>query len=151
MISNAKHFNERTSEIHSDAEKIRKLVSHYMTKTNPAYQDPDYIPFPTPIPEDRDRIPHNVGYSQNEFNGEANIEDGKERARPKMILHGPSAAKDQSRHRASSTPAILGAADAGESFEGNTFQQAQDKIVTEMMDLTNEEYVETQILLSSTN
>ena len=133
MVSNAKHFNERTSEIHSDAEKIRKMVSHHMTKMNPAYQDPDYIPFPTPIPE----------AAQPSLDGEASTEEGKEKARPKMILHGPSAPRDQTRQRASSTPAIPGATDAGESFEGNTFQQAQEKVVTEMMDLTDEEYVKT--------
>ena len=151
MVSNAKHFNERTSEIHSDAEKIRKMVSHHMTKMNPAYQDPDYVPFPTPIPDATTNIPVDTGGTQDGLEMEDNTEEGKDKARPKMILHGPSAAKDQLRPRASSTPAIPGAADAGESFEGNTFQQAQDKIVTEMMDLTNEEYVETQILLTLTN
>ncbi|KAK2683695.1 Bromodomain [Fusarium oxysporum f. sp. vasinfectum] len=37
MISNAKEFYPRSTEIFEDAERLRKAVSNYMTKKNPAY------------------------------------------------------------------------------------------------------------------
>lgn len=142
LVSNAKSFNERNSEIFSAAEKVRKMVSNYMVKHNPAYKDPNYIPFPTPVP---DKDPENdTKHEENaevDAEGETDPEDIVEKPRRLMTLHGPSAEKEESRRRASSTPAVQDAADAGESFEGNTFQQAQEKIVTELIQLKNEECV----------
>lgn len=142
LVSNAKSFNERNSEIFSDAEKIRKMVSNYMTKHNPAYKDPNYTPIPTPLPANalnNDSI--QAENTEMDADGETDPEDVVEKPRRLVTLHGPSAEKEESRRRASSTPAVLDAADAGESFEGNTFQQAQEKIVTELIQLKNEECV----------
>ena len=50
MISNAKEYNERGSVIHDDAERLRKALSNYMTKTNPAYKTPGFVCQPTPLP-----------------------------------------------------------------------------------------------------
>ena len=139
LVSNAKSYNERNSEVFSDAEKIRKMVSNHMTKVNPAYRDPDYQSFPTPIPSD---IRENGVMKEDadaDAEGETDHEDPAGKPRRLVTLHGPSAEKEQIRRRASSTPAVLGAADAGESFKGNTFQQAQEKIVTELIELKNEE------------
>ena len=146
MVSNAKSFNERTSDVFSDAEKIRKMVCNYMIKVNPAYRDGSgYTPFPTPLPG----IKHNgtMTEQQKEENGEDVDADGDtdpeettaEKPRRTVTLHGPSAEKELTRRRASSTPAVQEAEDAGESFEGNTFQQAQEKIMTELIQLKNEE------------
>lgn len=33
-----------------DAERIRKMTSNYMVKANPAYKDPNYVAFATPLP-----------------------------------------------------------------------------------------------------
>lgn len=53
MVANAKQFNEDTSIVYADAERIRKMVSNFMTKNNPAYKAPGgYVAFPTPIPGD---------------------------------------------------------------------------------------------------
>lgn len=148
LVSNAKSFNERNSEIFSDAEKIRKMVSNYMTKHNPAYKDPNYTPVPTPVPvntlESDSKQEENA---EVDADGETDPKDVVEKPRRLVTLHGPSAEKEESRRRASSTPAVLDAADAGESFEGNTFQQAQEKIVTELIQLKNEEYVHTPTVL----
>src|SRR3981189_535327 len=35
MVSNAKDYNQKGSEIYDDAERIRKALSNYMTKHNP--------------------------------------------------------------------------------------------------------------------
>jgi hypothetical protein len=143
MVSNAKHFNEKTSEIHSDAEKIRKMISMQMSKLNPAYRDPDYVAFPTPIPsrtidsmDDETEIPEKPSVKKQP---ESPVEDAPKKPRRSVILHGPSAEKEEIRRRASSTPAVQDTVGAGENFKGNTFQQAQEKIMIEMINLTNDE------------
>ena len=147
MVSNAKSFNERTSDVFSDAEKIRKMVSNYMTKTNPAYKNGSgYTPFPTPLPgEAQNRViaRGNIvdGANEVDADGETDHEEIVEKPRRSVTLHGPSASNPVNRRRTSSTPAVQEAEDAGESFDGNTFQQAQEKIMTEMIQLTNDEYV----------
>lgn len=150
MVSNAKFFNERNSDVFSDAEKIRKMVSNYMNKVNPAYKDGSgYIPMPTPIPGEK--LNGTSGGTNNQEDGEEDDVDAdgetdlEEAVPPKprksVTLHGPSAEKEFNRRRASSTPAVQEAEDAGEDFEGNTFQQAQEKIMSEMIQLKNKEYV----------
>ena len=54
MVFNAKAYNEKASEVHRDAEKIRKMVTHHMKerKLNPAYQNQSYQSFPTPLPNE---------------------------------------------------------------------------------------------------
>ncbi|KAI5467456.1 hypothetical protein BGZ63DRAFT_27560 [Mariannaea sp. PMI_226] len=52
MIANAKDFYPRSSQTYDDAERIRKALSNYMTKNNPAYQTRGYQAQPTPLPPD---------------------------------------------------------------------------------------------------
>lgn len=56
LVFNCKALHERMSEPHRDAEKVRKMVTHHMKerKLNPAYADPNYQSFPTPLPEEDD-------------------------------------------------------------------------------------------------
>ncbi|RMZ91450.1 hypothetical protein DV736_g1317, partial [Chaetothyriales sp. CBS 134916] len=51
VVQNAKDYNDSRSEIFQDAERIRKALSNFMPKHNPAYEDPDYRAVPTPIPQ----------------------------------------------------------------------------------------------------
>lgn len=51
MVQNAKDYNTSGSPVFEDAERIRKALSNFMPKHNPAYQDPDYRATATPIPE----------------------------------------------------------------------------------------------------
>ncbi len=128
MISNAKSFNEKSSQIFSDAEKIRKAVSNFMVENNPAYQTENYKPFPTPVPEDWQ--PPVL---------EEEKEDPARSNRGMSNRRASSAATGQSTVRASATPGAHDMQGLGESFEGDTFQRAQEKIVAEMIDLKNEE------------
>ena len=140
LVSNAKSYNERNSEVFSDAEKIRKMVSNHMTKVNPAYRDPSYQSFPTPIPGGiQGNGPTKQEDAEADADGETDHENPEVKPKRLVTLHGPSAEKEEIRRTASSTPVVLGAADAGESFKGNTFQQVQEKIVTELIELKNEE------------
>lgn len=56
MVQNAKDYNSSKSDIFEDAERIRKALSNFMPKHNPAYQDPEYRAVPTPIPDHIARI-----------------------------------------------------------------------------------------------
>ncbi|KAM7224385.1 Bromodomain-containing protein [Rhypophila decipiens] len=51
MVMNAKEYYHKGSDIFEDAERVRKALSNYMTKTNPAYKlIPNYSCTATPIP-----------------------------------------------------------------------------------------------------
>jgi hypothetical protein len=53
MVTNAKEYYNKNSSTFEDAERVRKALSNYMTKTNPAYKlVPNFSCQPTPIPED---------------------------------------------------------------------------------------------------
>ncbi|TVY19201.1 Chromatin structure-remodeling complex subunit rsc1 [Lachnellula arida] len=52
MIANAKDYNQRGSEVYDDSERLRKALSNVMVKINPAYQNPGYSAYPTPLPSD---------------------------------------------------------------------------------------------------
>ncbi|KAK5195497.1 hypothetical protein LTR47_003810 [Exophiala xenobiotica] len=52
MVQNAKDYNHYKSAIYEDAERIRKAISNFMPKHNPAYLRADYRAYPTPIPQD---------------------------------------------------------------------------------------------------
>jgi cobalamin biosynthesis protein CobT len=52
MVKNAKDYYPRTSQVFEDAERVRKAVSNYMTKTNPAYRSvANYSSQPIPVPD----------------------------------------------------------------------------------------------------
>ncbi|KIX01465.1 uncharacterized protein Z518_09191 [Rhinocladiella mackenziei CBS 650.93] len=52
MVQNAKDYNHSKSPIFEDAERIRKALSNFMPKHNPAYLRPGYRAYPTPIPQE---------------------------------------------------------------------------------------------------
>ncbi|EXJ88614.1 hypothetical protein A1O1_05544 [Capronia coronata CBS 617.96] len=52
MVQNAKDYNHSRSPIFEDAERIRKALSNFMPKHNPAYLRSDYRAYPTPLPQD---------------------------------------------------------------------------------------------------
>lgn len=51
LVQNAKEYNDSRSEVFLDAERIRKALSNFMPKHNPAYANPEYRAVPTPIPQ----------------------------------------------------------------------------------------------------
>jgi Bromodomain len=59
LVQNAKEFNSTKSEVYEDAERIRKALSNFMPKHNPAYSDPAYRAYPTPLPGRTSDIRHN--------------------------------------------------------------------------------------------
>ena len=141
MIANAKSYNEKTSQVYADAEKIRKIVSVFMEKENPAYKTANYQPAATAVPHKGQHVKQETRDGQSTGTEEEETAgDRSSRRSGRNPASSPALAKEN--RRASSTPAVKDAEGAGESFEGDTFQQAQEKIISEMMNLTDDEYVD---------
>lgn len=139
MVSNAKSYNDKSSEFFSDAEKIRKLVVSYMSQNNPAYATGNYQPYSTPVPVDwRDRLQMPEEPQDLDAEGETDPDEPGQAIQPISNTVAELPARRSAR-RESSTPAVQDAEGAGESFDGNSFQQAQEKIMTELINLKNEE------------
>ena len=135
MISNAKSFNEKRSRVFSDSEKIRKILSRFMEEHNPAYRFSDYTAYTTPIPPDwQEKLQEQkAAQAKNaQVKDDPDEEEKPSGRRTRLVTHVGSSSAANNR-RASSTPAVQDAEGAYESFEGNTFQQAQEKIMTEMI------------------
>ncbi|KAL8850467.1 MAG: hypothetical protein Q9221_004609 [Calogaya cf. arnoldii] len=165
MISNAKSFNEKNSQVFSDAEKIRKAISNFMTENNPAYGSKDYKPFPTPVPEDWQPPPQPSTEDKSEEpvvepEVEPEVEtkaEADESTRGVSTLRASSVATGLSNAPESETPAVHVSDRLGQPFDGDTFQEAQEKIVGEMLELKNDECgtsnlpAETQLKFSSSD
>ena len=145
LISNAKTFNTKTSSLFSDAEKIRKMLSNYMIKNNPAYKTGQYVPMATPVPENWDALSTKQEDPRDEDVGEEDAEGETDNEEPVSVQRETQSAARSSipstsdNRPASATPAIQDAGDDEEGFEGKSFQQAQEKIVMELINLKNEE------------
>lgn len=142
MVSNAKSFNEKSSELFSDAEKIRKLVVSFMTKHNPAYETGGYTPYSTPVPVGwQNRLQTESEAHDIDADGETDPDEAINTTYTASVInatHATTTTKAADNREASLTPVIQDAEGAGESFEGNNFQQAQDKLLTEMINLKND-------------
>jgi hypothetical protein len=130
MVANAKEYNERGSEIFDDAERIRKAVSNYMTKHNPAYKTPGYVAFATPLPDE-----NGTNAENGDEDAEGEVEDEvpepptngrRAPARTKIIIKNHAS-------RTSATPVKPAPPPAGFDYAGLEFQEAQDKLVVDMM------------------
>lgn len=141
MVSNAKSFNEKSSDLFSDAEKIRKLVVSFMTKHNPAYETGGYTPYSTPVPVGwQNRLQIESEAHDIDADGETDPDEAVNTTNTARVINAtnPTITKPAGYREASLTPIIQDAEGAGESFEGNKFQQAQDKLLTEMINLKND-------------
>lgn len=130
MVSNAKFYNEKGSLVFSNAERIRKVVAAVMPKVNPAYKDPNYVPFSTTIPEGDDEEPS--------FE-EPIAEDTPMRAatNDRELRHGRS---ESTRRGTTSDAENEVGRGTPQSFEGDTFQGALERIVGEAIHLKDDEY-----------
>ncbi|KAL6919547.1 hypothetical protein FSST1_003573 [Fusarium sambucinum] len=166
MISNAKEFYSRSDPEFEDAERIRKALSNYMTKTNPAYEARGYQVLPTPFPDEdgaEDEQDENEDVDADEENGEdedeedepdedeeKGDEEGEEeeeelptsRRRTTITLkrRGPDrtpARRASTRGKETPKPAVPAAKPDHQyedmPFKGLSFQQAQEKLVEEVI------------------
>ncbi|CCU76933.1 Bromodomain containing protein [Blumeria hordei DH14] len=119
MVLNAKEYNEKGSIIHEDSERLRKTVSNYMNKHNPVYNQ---VPIPAalvpPIPGENCEINPNLREGQ-----EQDEKSNKKSHRSIKNLQ-------PARH---STLTLTRPRSSGSMFEGLTFQQAQERIIDDII------------------
>jgi hypothetical protein len=137
MVANAKQYNERGSEIFCDAERIRKVLCAFMKPNNPAYRNPNYSAFPTPLPNENGENDNDIDADGEDdpelMSKEANESLGRSR-RPQ---NGSQTSSAKPNGRGSTTPVVSNV--GGESFVGKTMQQAQEMILAELIELKDEE------------
>lgn len=114
MVQNAREYNQKGSQVYEDAERVRKAVSNFMVKTNPAYQSGTYNAFPTPYPDSKE------GSVDEEEEAEDIVSKKKGKATKNV------------RRRSSITPA-LSESYTSVGYAGLTFQQAQEKIMEDLL------------------
>lgn len=133
MVANAKVFNEAKSEIYADAERIRKMTSNFMTKANPAYKDPRYAAFPTPLPtvatEDETTAvkPHPIDRLEGDES-----RDYQPAATPAQQTRRSISAEKSADALKNTNNHVAGAQDE-QGYSGKTFQQAQEHLIVEMI------------------
>ena len=139
MIANAKSVSNKNTEVYSDAEKIRKMASTGMQRINPAYEDKDYAPAPTPLPDE------NGAEADSQDDEDASEEakeepapNGGERLSQRLRLNGPAGQSATPSERQSEAPSGAGFDKKNLSFEGKTFQAAQEAIVGSLMNYEDE-------------
>ncbi|KHJ32582.1 putative bromodomain containing protein [Erysiphe necator] len=127
MVLNAKEFNARGSLIYEDSERLRKVINNYMMKYNSAHKTTSGLaPLPISLPAE-DNKPIDLKSPQR-LNSE-------EPAMKKSIRISRS-----SQNSKSTTNSILPEPhDNEQSFEGLSFQQAQEKIVDDMISQKEQE------------
>lgn len=131
MVTNAKAYNEKGSEIWTDAEKIRKHTVEFMRANNPAYRDPSYVPFPTPLPEDTQSQRGSL-----QTDGRISAANGS------AVSQGDPASGDvHVSPRPSGTPGVPDLHEQDVGFAGKTFQEAQEMILGKVMNLQNDKSV----------
>lgn len=171
MIQNAKDFYDKKTEVYDDAERVRKTLSNFMTKNNPAYKlVSGYSAVPTPIPEELEAESDAEADGEDEAaeeDAEAEEDDAQEEAAEaeeeedaeaeseEDVGRGASRRRRASRQSARSpkkpaAPAPRAADRANVKpdhqyedvpYKGLSFQEAQEKIVEELIRRPDEEYV----------
>lgn len=116
MVTNAKAYNMKGSQIHEDAERIRKATSNYMSKYNPDHKQPNFAVAALDISTETLR-PNAGGRGAQPSPSKRSSRTGK------SVAQVPSG-----RQAPASKTARAG-------FAGLTFQQAQEKIVSDLLEL----------------
>ncbi|KAJ8058155.1 hypothetical protein OCU04_013010 [Sclerotinia nivalis] len=149
LVKNAKDYNERESIIHRDAERIRKAVVKFMTDNNPEYKtNPGLKLEPTPIapvesvvskpvePKPVEPAPIPTEQEDSDADAEGEPEDLEEEIKTEpvpVVKRRGRPPKNPGAPRKSTTPAVSDSQYAGVSFVGLTFQQAQEKILADVL------------------
>ncbi|KZF26130.1 Bromodomain-domain-containing protein [Xylona heveae TC161] len=122
MVANAKSYNETNSEIFNDAERIRKMLSSYLGKGVGRFpKAPETITSETALADAEGE--ENPAAAGEEFEPESAESRKRKRSRAERPV--------------SPTPVNGLQVDGkdGEKYEGTSFQQAQEMIITELIDL----------------
>ncbi|KAM5458962.1 hypothetical protein McanCB49686_001836 [Microsporum canis] len=146
MVANAKFYNEKSSQLFSNAERIRKIVVAEMPKVNPAYKDPNYLPFSTPLPNDEDAEFEEAEGGEEDEEEVEEVDDDQEETPVKPAEAEPETGTREERTRYSKrtstrTPTIDQAAEAKEDPEASVagrFRAALEAILNEAIRMLDE-------------
>jgi hypothetical protein len=135
LVNNAKAYNDKTSVIYQDAERLRKTASNWMVKHNPAYRDGNYVATATPIPGEDNSTPSKpprvTSTPRTAIAQTPTTQDLTDRPRRAAAI-AASATPAPSKLRQSASAALED--DNSAEYAGKTFQQAQEQIVKEIID-----------------
>ena len=158
MVNNAKQYNESKSEIYQDAERVRKMTFNHMSKANPAYQKGGYQAAPTPLPSENPSTQPDFQKGGTQVTATPMpSENPKTKIRltaqpanetPSTNKKPTRASDPQGQSRSASAAAVdeevekeAGVVNDLPSFEGKTFQKAQEQLISESMKYKDEPYV----------
>jgi hypothetical protein len=141
MVTNAKDFYSRGSEVFDDAERVRKALSNYMVKTNPAYKlTPGYTCQPTPLPDDPDAQADEDDEDgeddedDEEEDEEEQDEESEEEVKPRRRPGRPPKKTNQAAQaKLQDKNKKIEQEYEGIGYDKLNFQQAQEKIVEELI------------------
>ncbi|KAF2772071.1 Bromodomain-containing protein [Teratosphaeria nubilosa] len=142
MVQNAKDFNDPSSVIYGDAERIRKLVFNFMKINNPEYStNPNYTSFATPIPQTNGALLNGQNANGAELtNATASREASVKPGRSSVASKTSEAPSDRKTSVApSATPGVDDDGVTDIDFTGKSFQQAQADMISYLINYTDEE------------
>jgi hypothetical protein len=153
MIQNAKDFNIPKSEIYEDAERMRKLAYNYMKVNNPAYKlDPSYSSFPTPVPLEKAKLAGQAPRASEQARQSTGEDDKAQRGRTTKSSEPRSQPKPSMDPSEDPRESVVGNDEEGPdyNFEGKSFQEAQQIIISELLSHADVEYAHRIKLLNDT-
>jgi len=125
MINNAKQYNDKRSMVYEDADRIRKAVSNWMVRFNPAYKDPSYNAQATPMSD------HTMnGHVANSYTPMPASRRAAQQVQEQTPQRDTPAARERSEVAGGSSIAPEG--EDGD-YAGKTFQQAQEQVLSELI------------------
>ncbi|KAF2118178.1 Bromodomain-containing protein [Lophiotrema nucula] len=135
LVNNAKAYNDKKSIIYEDAERLRKTASNWMTKNNPAYRDGTYQAVATPVPGE-EPVPFGRPQPRPATTPKSSAATPDTTERPRRSAAAPQATTPApSKLRRSAVPEKVKAKENDNpEFDGKSFQQAQEKIIRELID-----------------
>jgi len=152
MIANNKEYYPKGSAQYDNAERLRKALSNYMTKTNPAYRRKGgYSAQPTELPSMSPTLPpavadpeHDDTDAMGEPDEDAEEDDPQPSRKPSVILRSrgpgrPSKGSAVVIKKSAVKSTKVDSEFEGVPYKGLTFQRAQEKIVEEMLRYKDDE------------
>lgn len=156
MLQNANEFYPKSSPQSEDADRIRKAANSFMSKHNPAYKDPEYEVVATPFEdEDEGDDAQENDDGDNNDDGEEDYDEEDAPANQTPSRRKSSAANrvvlisrdtpTRAARKGSAAPTPISGSKlpdheyANVPYKGLTFQQAQEKIVEEIVRRPDEE------------
>lgn len=139
MIQNAKDYNEPSSSIYSNAERLRKITFNFMKQNNPAYsRDPNYVSQPTPLPPAGQQDIFEAAPTSR-----IRLKQGKDQQTEPAAIEDHGQQDNRKPASTSAAPAEKHGLVPGEdgydaSYKGKSYQEAQEQLILETIHFKDE-------------